>query len=134
MNAPTVFNAVFNMRQFWDGRARHLRSRLLDRRLIPSKWPVRIGMRLLQNWSRMPPSKGLHRALSRRVQRGYALRRDRGVRAAVDHPAHALTAILPERKRALGKEVRATRRFKRIAAPPVTPVLQWAASPLNTPT
>ncbi len=24
VNAPTVFNAVFNMRQFWDGRARHL--------------------------------------------------------------------------------------------------------------
>jgi len=35
VNAPTVFNAVFNMRQFWDGRAAHLAAQAAGPPLNP---------------------------------------------------------------------------------------------------
>ena len=38
-NAPTVFNAVYNFRQFWDGRAKNLKEQALD----PITNPVEMG-------------------------------------------------------------------------------------------
>lgn len=38
-NAPTVYNAVYNFRQFWDGRAKNLK----DQALMPIKNPVEMG-------------------------------------------------------------------------------------------
>jgi len=39
MNAPTVYNAVFNFRQFWDGRARDLKEQVFG----PIENPVEMG-------------------------------------------------------------------------------------------
>lgn len=38
-NVPTVFNAVYNFRQFWDGRAKDLKEQALD----PIKNPIEMG-------------------------------------------------------------------------------------------
>ena len=40
INAPTVYNAVFNFRQFWDGRAKDLEEQALG----PIQNPVEMGM------------------------------------------------------------------------------------------
>jgi len=42
INTPTVYNAVFNFRQFWDGRAKDLKEQALD----PIVNPVEMGHKL----------------------------------------------------------------------------------------
>ena len=42
LNAPTVFNAVFNFRQFWNGRAADLKEQVLD----PIQNPLEMGQDL----------------------------------------------------------------------------------------
>ena len=38
INAPTVLNAVFNFRQFWDGRAKDLQEQATGPSSIRSRW------------------------------------------------------------------------------------------------
>jgi cytochrome c peroxidase len=44
INAPTVYNAVFNFRQFWDGRAENLKAQVFG----PIENPVEMGQTMAQ--------------------------------------------------------------------------------------
>ena len=40
INSPTVFNAGFNFKQFWDGRAHTLTDQMTDRYRVALRWRV----------------------------------------------------------------------------------------------
>ena len=61
INAPTVYNAVFNFRQFWDGRAKDLKAQALG----PIENPVEMGHNFPELVSSLDKEKRYHEAFNR---------------------------------------------------------------------
>ncbi len=53
INAPTVYNAVFNFRQFWDGRAKDLKAQVFG----PIENPVEMNMTMAQTVEKLKNNK-----------------------------------------------------------------------------
>ncbi len=64
MNAPTVLNAVFNFRQFWDGRAPDLKAQVKD--------PIRNPKEMGQDLDELVLKLKQHRAYRRAFEKAYA--------------------------------------------------------------
>lgn len=53
INAPTVFNSVFNVEQFWDGRAATLQDQAGGPPLNPIEMASKLGTKLLLSWKKI---------------------------------------------------------------------------------